>query len=390
MSNSSSDAQGSLPTALLPIEPESSRTNNYQDEAASTDSRLKAIFDGQMGPSTSPAVFYNNAAVLLLSWHEDVDELKTSNEVSALEGVFRDLFHYQTQRSTITQDPRNPAQVQVNLILSKFVSDHGDPDTLLIVYYAGHGKPGESDKGLNLACKQSLNPDVNNKLHEIVWDSAEHIIRATLSDVLVIFDCCHAGQLEKNTRSGYRRRAFEFLAATSAKSTTRKPGPNSFTTALIWALKALSEGENKSFSTQELLTNILNAPNFPVDQSPRLSEREPPCLRRIVLAPWSAEVTTPESIIKVPYDKGDKKNYLSLCFVFNEPITQALVENLARDLRRLMGSADFNASTILWEGMNTSGLPSFEGSAAAFFAHKWLRNTIKRPRPPVQLIQHHI
>ena len=127
---------------------------------------------------------------------------------------------------------------------------------------------------------QMEEPDV----HEVVWSSAEQIIQNTKGDVLLIFDCCHAAELEKSNR-GFKRRAFEYLAATSAKSTTRKPGPQSFTSALIWSLKHFAK-EGKSFSTTDLINTITTkAPNFPENQEPRLSERHGTCLRRIVLAP---------------------------------------------------------------------------------------------------------
>jgi hypothetical protein len=54
-------------------------------------------------------------------------------------------------RKILTQDPRRTAQAQVNKHLSEFVFDHDDTNTLLIIYYAGHGRPGESSGGLKLA-----------------------------------------------------------------------------------------------------------------------------------------------------------------------------------------------------------------------------------------------
>lgn len=106
----------------------------------------------------------------------------------------------------------------------------------------------------------------------MVWNSAEVIIKETKGEVLVIFDCCYAGDLELGVRAPLPRRAFEFLAATSAKSTTRKPGPRSFTSALIHSMKDLAK--SGSFSTQELVSRIKYAPNFPKDQWPRLSKNE--------------------------------------------------------------------------------------------------------------------
>lgn len=63
--------------------PTSTQTKNYQDEAASRESKLKAIWDEHMGDVKKRAVvFYRRAVVLLLSWHPEVDDLHTDKEVS--------------------------------------------------------------------------------------------------------------------------------------------------------------------------------------------------------------------------------------------------------------------------------------------------------------------
>src|SRR5438034_4531070 len=93
--------------------------------------------------------------------------------------------------------------------------------------------------------------------NSIAWHSAETIIADTDVDVLVIFDCCHAGSLCRPYRSRHGR-CFEFLAACTADKKTRKPGPDSFTSALIWALKELVE--KPFFSSTELQHMITKAP----------------------------------------------------------------------------------------------------------------------------------
>jgi hypothetical protein len=220
-----------------------------------------------------------------------------------------------------------------------------------------------------------------NQLHEIVWDSAEHNIRSTKSDVLVIFDCCHAGALEKNIRSPFNRRAFEYLAATSAKSTTRKPGPQSFTTALLWALKDLV-AKNKIFTTQELLTRILHAPDFPEDQGPRLSERGAACLRRIALAPLSQENVC-EAYRTQPQDEEEGQGVdLSLRFVFTEYITEEMVTELATDLKKVISEGTFKTTAILWEGINSQ---SFKKASDWYLANKfgkhWRTKSITQTSP---------
>jgi hypothetical protein len=232
---------------------------------------------------------------------------------------------------------------------------------------------------LMLTRNRSLDAEDSSELHEIVWSSAEHNIRATKSDVLVIFDCCYAGELERNVRSNFTRRAFEYLAATSAKSTTRKPGPRSFTTALIWALNNLVATE-KRFTTQVLLSKILNAPDFPEDQSPRLSERGPACLRRIVLAPLNDDAVSSVSDT-IPQDEEEgPRNDLNVRFVFNKCITEKMVTGLAVELRRLISEGDFKATTILWEGINIKSPIQFKDLATQFHTYKWAQRWLDQVR----------
>jgi len=199
-----------------------------------------------------------------------------------------------------------------------------------------------------------LRPEYDKELTEILWSSAEHNIRGTGADVFVIFDCCHAGELERNVRGHFARRAFEFLAATSAKSTTRKPGKHSFTSALIWSLsELLGKG---SFSTQELLRTIQNdAPDFPEGQSPRLSEREP-SQRKIMLAPLTEEsvrkaIEASQSEEEEPPNE-EMKHDLLLRFVFDREITKSMVTEMASHMQRLIHERDIKAKTVFWEGIN--------------------------------------
>ena len=68
-------------------------------------------------------------------------------------------------------------------------------------------------------------------------------------------------------------RAYEYLIATGPEDTTRAPGPNSFTRALIFSLEALAN-ENRPFTSAQLASKIKNAPGFPQHQEPNLSSPE--------------------------------------------------------------------------------------------------------------------
>lgn len=139
---------------------------NYQDKDESHDSRLKAIWDKHMGDVKEKVVSYSKACVLLLSWDEKDDDLHTHDEVghtsdlkktvpdrfqvTALASVFKDTFNYQIVRKVLMKDMRRKAQVQVNRHLAEFVDNYDDTNTLLIVYYAGHGKRVEPNGSMVL------------------------------------------------------------------------------------------------------------------------------------------------------------------------------------------------------------------------------------------------
>ena len=74
-----------------------------------------------------------------------------------------------------------------------------------------------------------------------------------------------------------RLRSFEHLAATEGIGCTERPGKQSFTRALIYALESLvNERPDGRFTTVELLDKIkYDAPDFPRHQDPMLINRHP-------------------------------------------------------------------------------------------------------------------
>lgn len=93
---------------------------------------------------------YTNVEVLLLCWAEKSDDLIITREVSKLKKTFEDHFNYGAQVGYLDASAKQTLQVQVNGIVANFVKDYDGPNTLLIVYYAGHGKPGNYFGSLNL------------------------------------------------------------------------------------------------------------------------------------------------------------------------------------------------------------------------------------------------
>lgn len=160
------------------------------------------------GRYRSPSV-YKKVEVLMLCWQENNCAMKTKGEVERLRSVFQDGFGYRVSISYLNAKGEQSLQLQVNAEVAVFARKHDGRDTLLIVYYAGHGKPGEFFGDLELfgsvtpcsstgnllkflACRQ-ISPndprDEKRRLrNRVVWNKTEDILRPVVADVLEIFD----------------------------------------------------------------------------------------------------------------------------------------------------------------------------------------------------------
>lgn len=85
---------------------------------------------------------YHQVKVLSLCWADNSDNMAAEEEVDKLKIVFEEQFHYQFYKEYLDTTSAGKLQVQVNAIVAAFVKAHDGPHTLLIVYYAGHGRPG--------------------------------------------------------------------------------------------------------------------------------------------------------------------------------------------------------------------------------------------------------
>ena len=92
---------------------------------------------------------YERVKVLLLSWREKCcDNLNTWEEIDRLEHVLQNMFHYDTQRKYLCRHERTSVQVQITYIVAGFVNVPEGPNTLFIVYYAGHAIPANNSREL--------------------------------------------------------------------------------------------------------------------------------------------------------------------------------------------------------------------------------------------------
>jgi hypothetical protein len=81
---------------------------------------------------------YSNVAVLMLSW-EETDIRYADKEIRRLESVFRDAYKYEVSHWKI---PMIDPDIELHDRVREFLRDFGRRDNLLIVYYAGHARPG--------------------------------------------------------------------------------------------------------------------------------------------------------------------------------------------------------------------------------------------------------
>jgi hypothetical protein len=196
--------------------------------------------------------------------------------------------------------------------------------------------------------------------NSIMWNKAEDIIDGAAADVFLIFDCCNAGII--STRASEQKR-FQTLAACPPTAKTCKPGATSFTSALIWALTNLHEtldDHQPWFSSALLCQKIRDAPHFPPDQYPILSDRIGR-LNNIVIAPLNDDNTP----LQIPIEQQEEKipdtaSYIDLRFHCNElgdddiEAMAVALNELLKDQERIGGSfpahrVDFLGKNSVWE-----------------------------------------
>ena len=152
-------------------------------------------------------------------------------------------------------------------------------------------------------------------------------------------------------------RSFEFLGACSSQSLTRSPGEESFTSALIWALKYLAKHEAR-FTISQLARIIREkAPHFPEEQIPVHLQRGLTSLERIVLAPLSDQSESRESALSRQDEsiEGSSKGLLTLNFIFETPPKSQHVEKIAKALNRQIKYDKIPVNRILWGGLCSHG-----------------------------------
>lgn len=145
------DEDFTSPLAMKPVIrlPQDPSTVDYESEDEKEDSEFqlrwsRVMDEGQYKTSST----YTKVEVLLLCWEHSCSDMATNDEINDLKTTFENRFNYHAEIKYL--DITTRLQVHVNAIVATFVKDHDGPNTLLIVYYAGHGKPGSEFGDLEL------------------------------------------------------------------------------------------------------------------------------------------------------------------------------------------------------------------------------------------------
>src|SRR5271163_3352843 len=196
----------------------------------------------------------------------------------------------------------------------------------------------------------------------LVWEQAEQLILASRkADMFLILDCCHAGKVvQTRQRSALSERIFECLGAAGAGETTPLPGPKSFTSALIFALKELAGNDHSSremqpFSSLDLWDTILQAPEFKYrdNQLPILIDRMHSS-RKLLLEP----LLNSEAISGTfdPDQRGEEADTAKYCLYLNFLLPSIPTDDeyaiICSRLRDLIRRPEFLVQQIIWKGLH--------------------------------------
>lgn len=395
----------------------SSESNRISEEH---NLRMQLTFEKSISEHMDTPDQYPKVAVKVISWCKELDDLNCAEEVCILSQsshrwvltefqvkILSELlcedFRFQVEHTLLNNE--KPPQQQLNAAISNFVLEHDGPDNLLVVYYAGHGLFNEKAMQLVLAglvyissmyclfltnrmsrsngwatsSATSVTNASRSYIANATWNTAEKALMDDVQgDVLAIFDCCYASDLQRSL--GFGNKAFEMLAASNRNTTTPGPGPLSFTRSLTESLRELlSERKGNPFTTYDLLTKI--APKRPVGLEPALHNRRFSIdvaheSRHISIAPLKSQVTTQPKDFFRHYPNASN---LTLTFELgHRSLEDKQLERLGSNLPSVFKTAKIPLRRVHWRGIEARN--SLRNTAVAMAGISTMRRTLDRVR----------
>ncbi|GKU02343.1 hypothetical protein FLAG1_04516 [Fusarium langsethiae] len=206
---------------------------------------------------------YSDVQVLLIQWDED--ELQVEDELNELRRVFN-LYGFTTNKFRI---PTSNSHRKLNQKVLSFVEEHENEDTLLIIYYGGHGVINKARQS-TWSCKR------DKSYATVEWSAIQTLFETAKCDVLLLLDCCAAASAAPLTeRTTYM---IETIAACGFETWTSSPGTQSFTHTLIEVLKewASQLPFSAAMLHSEILRRLKHAPPDRSSQGVLVESRKTP------------------------------------------------------------------------------------------------------------------
>ncbi|KAI1135032.1 hypothetical protein F5Y05DRAFT_190187 [Hypoxylon sp. FL0543] len=175
-------------------------------------------------------ITYSEVHVLMITWQEN-NNASMHKEISRLRNIFEDGFAYTIHDLEI---PLSKSDLTMRSKIDHFILNYGHEDNLLIVYYAGHARPGvySGEPPIWYSMDSTGNESTFDTAHiQPILARAEN----DSPDVLLIYDCCHSAHARR-TNNKPTRALVECLFAGGSEARVPTAGPDSFTAALTQEL----------------------------------------------------------------------------------------------------------------------------------------------------------
>lgn len=194
------------------------------------------------------------------------------------------------------------------------------------------------------------NPDQT----ELNWNVVEPLLYSIQADLLLLFDCCHAGLVARRSRKWPVSTAqFEFIGSTTKDKKARGPKDGaSFTKSLISAFRDLSTRPN-GFDTATLMYNVENNQDFQSsNQQPVLSNcGARTSQEKIWIRPLSAK-----PVFETEVEQLDRPNavnfYLQFKYVFTQKPSEADLTSLKQSIWSLIRNQRLPIQDVLYGGLS--------------------------------------
>lgn len=174
---------------------------------------------------------YKSISMLAIYWEEG-DDAGFKEEAYSIGTLFATAFHYVVDYYAI---PSEDSHMELDGRINAFISEHRDPNNLIIIHYGGHGDPDDETAREKLAvwaARSQGGPTVD-------WSIIQPKLGHARAEVLLLLDCCFAAQAARNSQDRAIPSNVELLAACAMGRKSPPPGRDSFTSHLIQQLKDL-------------------------------------------------------------------------------------------------------------------------------------------------------